>query len=132
MKNYVTCSQCNKIEQDKFACSLDGKSWCSSCWDDRLYGAERALCAQRGYHETARSTGESPRSKYEYDQLEKGLFRVVVYCACGQRAEFYDIPGILSEDGTGYYWPLAEPKRWFLLEGEPMILADAQSAQAAG
>jgi len=127
MEKFVTCSQCNEIELDDCAYSLDCKMWCSSCWDVRKYGPARKLCTQRGYHETDQSVVNLSRKRYARENRAPNSFVVDVTCACSARATFYDVLGKPTEDGTGVYIPRG-PRRWFVLEGNATPLNDKVDA----
>lgn len=49
-EHWYTCSKCGKIGQ--YTQAFNDAVICPVCLDDVLHGADRAVCKERGYHET--------------------------------------------------------------------------------
>ena len=70
----VTCSQCGQHWPVQYTTLLDGKPFCSKCWDTFKYEPLRRACRERGHHITSGSVFGSGDKFYK------------VSCECGAEA----------------------------------------------
>lgn len=105
---YHTCSVCREIKNH--CKSLDDKPICFACLDDKLYGAYRKVCIDRGYHETHSTGTDSSR-------WENG--GVTATCKCTHSHDFWGMPSKRHELGNG----MPEPPRYWRNDGTPVEVA---------
>lgn len=102
LDTYHACSACGEIRN--MCKSLDNKPICSGCLDDKLHGADRKICANRGYHETHSTSSDSSR-------WHRG--GVTAHCKCTAAHAFWGMPSERSGGMVG----MPEPPRYWKNDG---------------